>query len=102
MHRNSTGTWVREPLDRGDAGGLLCIWGSGPSDVFIGAAGGALFRSQGDARWFRETIDSFPPNNSVYSIWGTSPDNVYLQTGVGVFHGTPPRRKAWPVSFPFS
>ena len=30
VHRNSTGTWVREPLDRGDAGGLLCIWGSGP------------------------------------------------------------------------
>jgi hypothetical protein len=31
-----------------------------------------------------------PANTDVLSIWGTSERNVYLQTSVGVYHGTPP------------
>jgi hypothetical protein len=89
IHRKTDGKWVKEPLDRGNAGGLLCIWGSGGSDIFVGGPTGLLFRSKGDGKWVPETIDVFPPNTKVFSIWGTSDRNVYLQTRVGVFHGTP-------------
>jgi hypothetical protein len=89
IHRTNDGKWTNEPIERGDAGGLLCVWGSGPTDVFVGGPTRLLFRSKGDGKWVSERLDFLPANTDVVSIWGTSSQNVYLQTDVGVFHGTP-------------
>jgi hypothetical protein len=88
-HRTNNGVWVQETVDI-SARGFECIWGSGPNDIFVGGPDGLILRSKGDGKWLAEPIDVFPPYTDVFSIWGTSARNVYLQTRVGVFHGTPP------------
>ncbi len=61
---------------------LSGLWGSGPSDIFVGTWQRPL-HSTGNGAW--TAIDPAAPKN-VSAIWGTGPTDVWLVSGVGISH----------------
>jgi hypothetical protein len=66
------------------------MWGSGPSDVYVGTDQSRLFHSTGNGVWqdegFNPGAGITPPING---IWGRSATDVYLATYNGIYHGVP-------------
>jgi len=66
---------------------LLSVWGTSPTDVFIGGGYGKLFHYDG-ARFIAHDPDS---TRSIMALWGISPDHVYGVTqggGIQEYRGT--------------
>jgi hypothetical protein len=58
---------------------LLAIWGSGPTDVWVGADGG-LYHGEGatSATLTFTAVDSLPGDPTpISAVWGTGPDDVW-------------------------
>jgi hypothetical protein len=77
------------------AGKLFSIWGSGPTDIWVGGANG-LFHGSGATSatlsWTRFAVDSDMP---ILSLWGSSADDVWAVGNNGatsrvLHYGGPP------------
>jgi hypothetical protein len=79
IHFNGT-KWQEIDLER--SGGLLSVWGSAPTDVWMGGLNGTLFHFNGisvqkDSLPILIPVDQETPYG-IYSIAGSSQDDVYL------------------------
>jgi hypothetical protein len=82
---NGSGTWTRELDATGDA--VRAVWALSPDEVYACGAN-TFYRSNGAGTWSApQTIADFPLL-VCQAIWGTGPDNMYLGTTSGIFHGT--------------
>jgi len=58
--------------------------------VYACTADANFYRSNGAGSWSSpERIASAPSVLGCFSIWGTGPDNLYVGTSNGIYHGTP-------------
>ena len=74
VHWDGAG-WQR--LDSGHVGDLWWVFGFAGGPIYMGGAGGAIVRYQGGT--FSEM--STPGTDTVFGIWGSSPDDVWAVGG---------------------
>jgi hypothetical protein len=53
---------------------LLCVWGSGPNDVYVAGNDGEIFHSAGNGKW---TPQNLPEKETVWGIFGVGPKEIY-------------------------
>jgi hypothetical protein len=82
---NGGGTWTRELDAIGDA--VRAVWALSPDEVYACGAN-TFYRSNGAGTWSAPQTIADLPLLGCQAIWGTGPDNMYLGTTSGVFHGT--------------
>jgi hypothetical protein len=64
------------------------IWGAEAEAVYACTQSGFFYRSNGQGTW-SEGQDIDPELSvSCLAIWGTGPDNIYVGTSGGIYHGT--------------
>jgi hypothetical protein len=87
VHTDGTGQWVDQPITiREPTENMLCVWGSGKDDLYIGTDRSRVFHRRTDGRWYPEVVDKpGAVNLTVWGIWGTSAQNIYLMTGRGIY-----------------
>jgi hypothetical protein len=91
VHTDGGGQWADQPLALREADeSMASIWGSGRDDLYIGTNRGRLLHRRSDGRWYAEEVD---PSTTIkvrtYAIWGTSPENIYLLSGRGLYRSRP-------------
>jgi hypothetical protein len=93
IHSTGDGIWREQPSPRIVADGgneiLQSVWAYDDNAIYVTTTQGRLFRSGGDGRWFAQVIIPKGTTN-IWGLWGTSPENLYLGTDLGVYHGTKP------------
>lgn len=72
-------------------GGLLAIWGSGPTDLWIAADGGILHGTGATSAALVFAPVTLPgdPTYVIKSIWGTGPNDIWAVGGYENFDGLP-------------
>lgn len=89
VHRWNGTDWARGTLEFNVGGQIVGFWGTSAEDAWMvssgGDLGGRLWRRDG-ATW--EIADTSPETDGrpgYNGIWGTSDDNMFLATDVGLF-----------------
>ena len=87
LFSNGNGVWTPQLTLSGSEyfGGL---WGLDTENVYACTSVGHLYYSNGRA-WSEPQLFDSTLGDLCEDIWGTAPDNLYLATGNGIFHGTP-------------
>ena len=88
FHSNGDGAWKIQNLTLATLESLTCVWALDKSAIYIGSSSN-LYRSGGDGVWLGQPIDPKHPSMSIYAVWGTSVNNLYVATTLGIYHGTP-------------
>jgi hypothetical protein len=90
LHSTGDGVWTVQADSATTGGGVTCIWALEPHAVYVGTNDSRVLYSGGDGRWFSQTVDASKPSLNIEGIWGASPENLYIATGVGIYHGVKP------------
>jgi len=90
FHSRGDGSWTPQSPSLQSAENMTTIWALSPTATYATTTGGAVLRSGGDGVWVKQLL--LPTNTSftVNGIWGTSPNNLYVVTDIGVYHGIAP------------
>jgi hypothetical protein len=82
------GTWTPELTVTGDK--VNAVWVLSRTAVYACTEGGLVFRSNGGGKWSEgQRINGTGATRACYSIWGSAPENIYLGTSNGIYHGAP-------------
>ena len=89
FHTTDGENWVNELPASAESVHLNALHGVDENNVY--ACGAKFYRSNGHGVW--SDPEDFQPNPdlliSCLGIWAISPDNIYLATSNGIYHGTP-------------
>ena len=80
LHKTAAG-WAVEPLPLPAGTTPNGVWGSGPSNVYVGASNGALLRYDGTS-WTTVATAAGPLGR----VWGSGPTDVYALSGGAALH----------------
>jgi hypothetical protein len=86
------GVWKQQlVLDPTTGNNVNAIWAASRDAVFACSEGGFVYRSNGAGTWSEgQAINGTGPVRNCNAIWGTGPDDLYVATLNGLFHGTLP------------
>ena len=69
---------------------VMAGWSASATEVYACTQGGTFYRSNGQGLWSEaQIIDPEQTLHTCSAMWGTGPDNIYLGTNRGIYHGTP-------------
>jgi len=68
--------------------GITAVWGPDAANVYACTSAGHLYCPNGRA-WSVPQLYISSSDITCEDSWGTVPDNLYLATSSGIFHGTP-------------
>lgn len=86
--------WSVHYTRTGDDHALTSIWGSSPTDIWVGGSRSFLHgtgTSSSSITWTEVPVEPAVFGTDVLSIYGTSADDIYAVTGLGVLHYTSAR-----------
>jgi hypothetical protein len=85
---DGSGSWKAQLTVTGDV--VKAVWVASRDAVYACTQRGMVFRSNGAGTWSEaKPINGTGVARACYSIWGSGPDDVYLGTVNGVYHGAP-------------
>jgi photosystem II stability/assembly factor-like uncharacterized protein len=66
------------------------VFALGKNAIYVCSDGAGLLTSGGDGRWHSVIVDPTKPTLYLNSVWGTSPENLYVLGPTGMYHGVKP------------